>query len=133
MTRRKILSFFFAYREKTGNLAKLIGEHQDLFQEVQGLPPKRAMEHEIQLICDASLSKLDMYWNSIVENEEIKWLVIELLESSAIKSSSSLCGSLIVLVPKKDGGWWICIDYRTLNKITIKNQYPLSWIDDLLD
>nr|CAD1818399.1 unnamed protein product [Ananas comosus var. bracteatus] len=74
-----------------------------------------------------------MYRNSVVENEEIKRQVIELLESGAIKPSSFPCGSPIVLVPKKDGGWRMCIDYRALNKITIKNWYPLPRIDDLLD
>nr|CAD1816988.1 unnamed protein product [Ananas comosus var. bracteatus] len=127
----KVLSL--ACKERTDDIAKLIGEHHDLFQEVQGLPPKRAVEHKIQLISDASLPNLGMYRNSVVENEEIKRQVTELLESGAIKPSSSPYGSPIVFVPKKDGGWRMCIDYRALNKITIKNRYPLPRIDDLLD
>nr|CAD1839448.1 unnamed protein product [Ananas comosus var. bracteatus] len=127
----KILSL--PCKKNTDDVAKLIGEHQDLFQEVRGLPPKRAVEHEIQLINDAPLPNLGMYRNSVVENEKIKRQVTELLESGAIKPSSPPCGSPIVLVPKKDDGWRMCIDYRALNKITIKNQYPLPRIDDLLD
>nr|CAD1840708.1 unnamed protein product [Ananas comosus var. bracteatus] len=127
----KILSL--ACNKNIDDAAKLIGEHQDLFQEVQGLPPKQAVKYEIQLISDTPLPNLGMYRNSVVENEEIKRQVTELLESGAIKSSSSLCGSSIVLVPKKDGGWRMCIDYRALNKITIKNRHPLPRIDDLLD
>ena len=50
-----------------------------------------------------------------------------------IKPSTSPCGSPIILVRKKDGSWTMCIDYRALNKITIKNCYPLPHIDDLLD
>ena len=50
-----------------------------------------------------------------------------------MKSSTSPCGSPIVLIPKKDGTWRMCVDFRALNKITVKNHYPLPRIDDLLD
>ncbi len=56
-----------------------------------------------------------------------------MLEKWFIGPSTSPCGSPIVLVSKKDGSWKMCIDYRALNKITIKNCYPLPRIDDLLD
>jgi hypothetical protein len=70
---------------------------------------------------------------SALENAEIKKQVQELLEKGFIRPSTSPCGSPIVLVRKKDGSWRMCIDYRALNKITIKNRYPLPRIDDLLD
>jgi hypothetical protein len=47
--------------------------------------------------------------------------------------STSPCGSPIILVPKKDGTWCMCVNFRALNKITVKNCYPLPRIDDLLD
>lgn len=56
-----------------------------------------------------------------------------MVEKGFIWQSSSPCGSPIVLVPKKDGTWRICVDFRYLNKITVKNRYPLPCIDDLLD
>ena len=56
-----------------------------------------------------------------------------MIKRGVIRPSSSLCGSLIVLVPKKYGTWRMCIDYMELNKITIKNRHPLPRIDDLLD
>lgn len=74
-----------------------------------------------------------MYQNLVMKNEEIKRQETQLLESGAIKSSNSPYGSLNVLVPNKDGGWRMCSDYCILNKITIKNRYPLPRIDDLLD
>ena len=74
-----------------------------------------------------------MYRLSALENAEIKKQVQELLEKGFIRPSTSPCGSPIVLVRKKDGSWRICIDYRAMNKITIKNRYPLPRIDDLLD
>ena len=50
-----------------------------------------------------------------------------------IRPSTSPCGSPIILVLKKDQTWRMCIDYRSLNKITINNRYPLPQIDDVLD
>jgi len=74
-----------------------------------------------------------MYWLSALENAEIKKHVQGLLKKGFIRPSTSSCGSPIVLVRKKDGSWRMCIDYRALNKITIKNCYPLPRIVDLLD
>ena len=74
-----------------------------------------------------------MYMLSALENVEIKKQVQELLKKGFIRPSTSPCRSPIVLVRKKDGSWRMCIDYRALNKITIKNFYRLHRIDDLLD
>ena len=74
-----------------------------------------------------------MYRLSALENAEIKKQVQELLDKGLIRTSTSPCGSPIVLVRKKYGSWRMCIDYTSLNKITIKNSYPLPRIDDLLD
>jgi hypothetical protein len=68
-----------------------------------------------------------------MENDEIRRQIRELLQKGHIKPSSSTCGSPIVLVQKKDGTWRLCIDYRSLNKITVRNRYPIPRIDDLLD
>jgi len=74
-----------------------------------------------------------MYRLSALENAEIKKQIQELLDKGFIRPSTSPCGSPIVLGRKKDGSWRMCIDYRALNKIMIKNSYPLPCIDDLLD
>ena len=63
-----------------------------------------------------------MYRLSVIENEEIKKQVQELLENGFIQPSSSPCGS-----------WRMCVDFQALNKIMVKNFYPLPRIDDLLD
>ena len=68
-----------------------------------------------------------------MENEEIKRQIQEQLQREHIRPSSSPCGSPIVLVQKKDGTWWLCIDYKVLNKITIWNQYRIPRIKDLLN
>jgi hypothetical protein len=74
-----------------------------------------------------------MYRMSVMENTEIKKQIQELLDKGVIVPSSSPCGSPIVLVLKKYGMWRMCVDFRALNKITVKNCYPLPRIDDLLD
>jgi hypothetical protein len=82
---------------------------------------------------DIPLPNIGMYRLSVLENAEIKKLVQEMVEQGVIRPSASPCGSPIILVPKKDGTWRMCVDFRALNKITIKNRYPLPHIDDLLD
>lgn len=67
------------------------------------------------------------------ESKKIKRQVNDLLEQGELKPSCSPCGSPVLLVPKKDDTWHVRIDFRALNKITIKNQYPLPRIDDLID
>lgn len=107
-------------------LSNLLKEYSELFEETCGLPPKWPVEHEIHLIADSPLPNLSMYRNLVLENKEIKRQINKLLEHCIIKPSNSPCGSLVVLVPKKDGGWRMYIDYSTLNKIIVKNRYPLS-------
>ena len=115
------------------SLFEVVNQYEDMFKEPKGLPPKRGVQHEIQLQQDCPLPNIGMYRLSVMENTEIKKQIQELLDKGVIEPSSSPCGSLIVLVPKKDGTWRMCIDFRALNKITIKNRYPLPRIDDLLD
>ena len=68
-----------------------------------------------------------------VELKELKLQLQELLEKGFIHLSASLWGALVLFVKKKDGTLWLCVDYRQLNKMTVKNKYPLPRIDDLFD
>jgi hypothetical protein len=70
---------------------------------------------------------------SVDELAELKKQLDELLAKQYIRPSASPWGSPILFMKKKDGSMRMCIDYRTLNSVTIKNKYPLSRIDDLLD
>ena len=106
-------------------LVDVVNQYWEMFQEPKGLPPKRGIQHKIQLQPDYPLPNIDMYRMSILESLEIKKQVQELLDKDVIHPSTSPCGSPIVLVPKKDGTWQMCVDYWALNKITIKNWYPL--------
>eukprot|EP00253_Pinus_taeda_P012214 PITA_12214 len=112
---------------------KVVEEYEDIFSSPAGVPLHCQVKHSIDLTPGAPLPNGPIYWRSVLENDEIKRQIQELLQKSHIRPSSSPCGSLIVLVPKKDGTWRLCIDYRKLNKITISNRYPIPRIDDLLD
>ena len=111
----------------------MVDSFQNLFKEPKNLPPKREIQHEIQLMPDAPLPNIGMYRLSVIENEEIKKQIQKLVKRGFIRPSSSPCGSPIILVPKKDRTWRMCVDFRALNKITIKNRYPLPGLHDLLD
>ena len=74
-----------------------------------------------------------MYRMPIMDNAEIKIKIKDMLDRGLIRPSISPCGSLIVLIPKKHGTWHMCVEFRALNKITVRNQDPLPRIDDLLD
>jgi hypothetical protein len=115
------------------DLVRIVSEYDDIFQVPKGLPPKRKFEHEIQLQQDAPLPNIGMYRLLVLENAQTKKQVQELVEQGVIRTSASPCGSPIILVPKKYGTWHMCVDFRDLNKITVKNHYPLPHIDDLLD
>ena len=104
---------------------ELISNYNELFQELWRLPPKREIQHKIHLLHDTPLPNINMYRMSVIEMEEIKCQVQELLDQGVIRPSSSPCGSSIVLVPKKDGSWRMCMDYYVLNKISVKSHYPL--------
>lgn len=70
---------------------------------------------------------------SISELKELKTQLQELLDKNFIRPSTSPWGAPVLFVKKKDGSLRLCIDYRELNKVTIKNKYPLHRIDDLFD
>ena len=114
-------------------LVYVVNQYDEMFQKQKGLPPKRGIQHEIQLQQDCPLPNIGMYWMSVMESAKIKKKIQELLEKGVIRPSKSPCGYHIVLVPKKYGTWHMCVDFRTLNKISVKNCYHLPHIDDLLD
>ena len=73
------------------------------------------------------------YRKAPTELKELKVQLQELLDKKFIRPSTSPWGAPVLFVKKKDGSLRLCIDYRELNKVTVKNKYPLPRIDDLLD
>jgi hypothetical protein len=115
------------------DIYQIVNQYDEMFKEPKGLPLKRGVQHEIQLQQECPLPNIGMYRMSVMENAEIKKQIQELLDKEVIVPSSSPCGSPIVLVPKKDGTWHTCVDFKALNKIAVKNRYPLPRIDDFID
>ena len=97
------------------------------------LPPPRQIKHAIRLQKDASPPFKPIYRLSLHERKEVTTTIEELLHKGYIQPSTSPYGAPILFVGKKDGTLRMCVDYRALNKLTIKNRYPLPRIDDLLD
>jgi hypothetical protein len=112
---------------------EIMEEYRDIFSSPTWVLMHYQVKHPIDLILGATLPNGPIYHRSMMENDEINRQIQELLQKGHIRPNSSPCGSPIVLVQKKDETWRLCIDYRPLNKITIKNRYPIPRIDDLLD
>ncbi|KAJ9520727.1 hypothetical protein QJQ45_007586 [Haematococcus lacustris] len=113
---------------------RLINEYHTIFsEELRGLPPTRKVAHTIPLEPGAKPPFRPMYRMSPAELQEVERQIKELLAHDLIEPSSSPFGAPVLFVTKADGSLRMCIDYRALNKVTVKNKYPLPRIDQLLD
>nr|GFA74986.1 retrotransposable element Tf2 [Tanacetum cinerariifolium] len=101
--------------------------------ELPGLPPEREVEFTIELIPGAQPISKAPYKMAPVELKELKDQLQELLERGFIRPSVSPWGAPVLFVKKKDGSMRLCINYRELNRITVRNRYPLPRVDDLFD
>ncbi|GJU98390.1 putative reverse transcriptase domain-containing protein [Tanacetum coccineum] len=101
--------------------------------DLSGLPPIREIEFRIELIPRATPVAKSPYRLAPSELEELSGQLKELQDKGFIRPSSSPWGTPVLFVKKKDGSFRMCIDYRELNKLTVKNRYPLPRIDDLFD
>ncbi len=97
------------------------------------LPPRRRVDHAIELMLGVAAPTKAPYQMSHEELKELKVQLEELFAKGYIKPSKSPYGVLVLFVHKKDGTLRMCVDYRALNKVTVKNRYPLPRIDDLFN
>ncbi|GJU74376.1 putative nucleotidyltransferase, ribonuclease H [Tanacetum coccineum] len=112
----------------------VVREFPDVFPEnLPGLPPDRQVEFQIDLIPGATPVARAPYRLAPSEMQELSNQLQELSDRGFIRPSTSPWGAPVLFVKKKDGSFRMCIDYRELNKLTIKNRYPLPRIDDLFD
>ncbi|GJS86528.1 putative reverse transcriptase domain-containing protein [Tanacetum coccineum] len=97
------------------------------------IPPARQVEFQIDLVPSAAPVARAPYRLAPAKMQELSTQLQELSDKGFIRPSSSPWGALVLFVKKKDGSFRMCIDYRELNKLTVKNRYPLPRIDDLFD
>ncbi|GBG85759.1 hypothetical protein CBR_g40488 [Chara braunii] len=130
---------YLVYVSAVGELVKMsseiegvVAKYPDLFEEPKGVV-EREVVHVIEIMPGSSILKGRIYRMSPGELDELHRQLKELIEKGWIRPSVSLYGSPVLFVPKKGGTLRMCIDYRGLNAITVKNAEPLLRIDDLLD
>ncbi|GKB61437.1 putative reverse transcriptase domain-containing protein [Tanacetum coccineum] len=112
----------------------VVCEFEDVFPEdLSGLPPQRQVEFRIDLVPGATPIAKSPYRLAPSEMQELSGQLQELQDKGFIRPSHSPWGAPVLFVKKKDGSLRMCIDYRELNKLTVKNRYPLPRIDDLFD
>jgi hypothetical protein len=117
-----------------GSEVPMVNEFPDVFpEELPGMPPDRDIEFMIELKPGTTPIYETPYRMATPELAELKEHIKELLEKGFIHPSSSQLGAPVIFVPKKDDTQRLCVDYRTLNEVTVKNKYPLPRIDDLFD
>ncbi|XP_010551214.1 PREDICTED: uncharacterized protein LOC104821901 [Tarenaya hassleriana] len=113
----------------------LLQVYDDVFPEElpHGLPPIRGIEHQIDLVPGASLPNKAAYRTNPEETKELQRQVTELMEKGYVRESMSPCVVPVILVPKKDGMWHMCVDCHAINNITVKYRHPIPRLDDMLD
>jgi len=111
----------------------VVCHYLDVFSEVIGLLPNHEAEFSIDLVPRTQPIHKALYRMALTKLMELKEQLQELLDWGFIRPSISLWGVLLLFVKNKDGSMRMCIDYRELNRVTIKNKYPSPRIDDLFD
>jgi hypothetical protein len=113
---------------------RTVSEFLDVFPEVlPGMPPDHEIEFVIELVPGTAPIFKRPYRMDANQLAELKEQLQEILDKGYIRPSASPWGAPVIFVPKKDGTQRICVDYHSLNEVTIKNMYPLPRIDDLFD
>ena len=116
------------------DLQRVIENHFEVFADIpKGLPPARDHDHTIHLHPGSVPPNIRPYRYPYAQKSEIERLVAEMLEAGIIQPSQSAYSAPVVMVPKKDHTWRMCPDYRELNKMTMKDKFPIPVIDELLD
>jgi hypothetical protein len=111
----------------------VLRDFEDVFREIMGLPPKRDIDLSIDLVPGISPMSKTPYRMATPKLKELHMQLDEILKKGYIRPSVSPWGAPIIFVKKKDGTLRLCIDFKQLNKVTIKNKYIFLRIDDLFN
>ena len=116
-------------------VVSLLQEYEDVCPNnvPSGLPHVRGIEHQIDFVPGATIPNRLAYRSNLEETRELQRQVEELMAKEHVRESMSPCVVLVLLVPKKDGTWRMCVDCRDINNITIKYRHHIPKLDDMLD
>ena len=115
-------------------MQQILNKHRTVFDEPHEIPPSRGEhDHSITLVPGAQPPTVRPYRYPFTQKNEIEKIIKELLEAGVIRPSISPYSSPVVMVLKKDGEWRMCPDFKALNKLTVKDKFPIPVVDDLLD
>lgn len=119
--------------EQSVKLQNMLQDYESVFLTPNCLLPHRSHDHRIPLMEGSKPPSIRPYRYGPLQKTEIEKCVQDLLDAGFIRVSNSPYSSPVILVRKKDAMWRMCMDYRALNQITIKDKYPIPLIDELLD
>ncbi|XP_010260188.1 PREDICTED: uncharacterized protein K02A2.6-like [Nelumbo nucifera] len=118
---------------RTTDVERLLTDYSAVFQEPKGLPPPRAYDHRIPLIVGSDPVVVRPYRYPHRQKDELEKQCADMLQQGIIRPSHSPFSSPVLLVPKRDGTWRYCVDYRELNSRTVKDKFSIPIVDELLD
>jgi hypothetical protein len=111
----------------------VLKDYEDAFKEIPRLPPKRDIDFSINLMSGETLVNKTPYRMSTLELNELQMKLEEIMKKWYIHPSVSPWGSPVLFMKKKDGTLILCVNFKQLNKVTMKNKYPFPRIDDTFD
>ena len=121
------------HQHQDTTLTTLLENYSDFFQEPEWLPSARGHDHIIPLKEGSQPVNLRPYRYLGLQKDVLEKMVEEMLGTGIIRPSNNPFASPVVLVKKKDSTWRLCVDYRALNKLTIKDKYPIPVVEELLE
>jgi len=132
--RFSLMAFLFVKNQAVIDKLQVVYDFPEVFpDEIPDVQPEREVEFTIDLVPGTKPVSMAPYRMSASELAELKKQLEDFLDKKFVRPSVSPWGAPMLLVKKKDDSMRLCIDYRQLNKVTIKNRYPLPRIDDLMD